>query len=83
MLSTVPENSRRSRDGDYNFASPPIKFPDLHHFPTQKIVYNWNNLPLLLKSVSEPGIFRKELKNHFLSKYETDCANLNCFSCQS
>ena len=83
MRSTVPENSRRSRDDDYNFASPPLKFPDLHHFPTQKIIYNWNNLPLLLKSVSEPGIFRKELKNHFLSKYETDCANLNCFSCQS
>ena len=83
MLSTVPELSRRSRDDDYNFASPPLTFSDLHHFPTQKIIYNWNNLPLLVKSVSEPGIFRKELKNHFLSKYETDCVNLNCFSCQN
>ena len=82
MLTTVPEHSRRSRDDEYDFASPPLTFLDLHHFPTQKIIYNWNNLPLLLKSVSAPGILRKELKKHFLSKYETDCANLNCFSCQ-
>ena len=83
MLSTVPDNNRRRRDDDYNFILPHNNFANLHHFPTTKLVYNWNNLPLSLKSVSEPGKFRTELKHHFTSSYDTQCARLNCFSCQA
>ena len=39
-----------------------------HHFPQQKLIYNWNNLPMLVKSVSEPSKFRAELKTIFLNK---------------
>ena len=83
MLSPVPDNYRRRRDDDYNFISPHINFANLHHFPTPKLVYNWNNLPLTLKSVSEPLNFRTELLQHFTSAYETQCAKLNCYSCQN
>ena len=58
MLNSVPDNYRRSRDDDYNFLLPTINFVNLHHFPTPKLVYNWNNLPLTIKSVSEPVINR-------------------------
>ena len=83
MLSPVPDNHGRSRDDDYNFILPHNNFAKLHHFPTPKLVYNWNNLPVTLKSVSEPLKFRTELKQHFFSTYETDCTKLKCYSCQT
>ena len=75
MLDDVPENVRRSRDDDYNFVLPQNKYLYLHHYPKHKLIYNWNNLPLLLKSVSEPSKFRAELKTIFLTKYK----NVNFF----
>lgn len=83
MLHSVPDNNRRCRDDDYNFILPSVKYKKLHHFPTPKLVYNWNNLPVSLKSVSEPLKFRTELKQHFFSTYETDCTKLKCYSCQT
>ena len=82
MYSTVPESVvRRSRDDDYNYLSPQIKYANLHYFPSSQLIYNWNNLPLLIKSVSEPSEFRSELKRFLISKYETDCYLPNCYSC--
>ena len=81
MLDNVPENVRRSRDDDYNFLLPQNKYIYLHHFPKHKLIYNWNNLPLLVKSVAEPCKFRAELKSHFLAKYKTECNKQNCYSC--
>ena len=81
MFDDVPDNVRRSRDDDYNFLLPQNNHVSLHHFPRHKLVYNWNNLPLLVKSLSEPSKFRSELKKHFLAKYKTDCTKQNCYSC--
>ena len=61
MLSYVPANSRRSRDDDYNFYLPESNYSSLIHYPTPKLVYNWNCLPITLKSISEPTKFRSEL----------------------
>ena len=80
MLDDVPENVRRSRDDDYNFFLPRNKYLYLHHYPEHKLIYNWNNLPLLLKSVVEPCQFRTELKSHFLAKYKTECIKENCLA---
>ena len=82
MLSDVPDNTRRSRDDDYNYSLPQSNYACLLHYPTPKLVYNWNCLPLTLKSVSEHGKFRRELKLSFLSKYETLCTKSTCRSCQ-
>ena len=83
MLTTVADSHRRYRDDDYNFILPFINYNNLHHFPTPRLVYNWNNLPMTLKYVSEPLKFRTELKQYFFSTYETQCTKLKCFSCQT
>ena len=82
MLCNVPDNRRRSRDDDYNFILPESNYASLLHFPTPKLVYNWNYLPITLKSVAKPGKFRAELKQHFLSNYETQCTKPHRHSCQ-
>ena len=82
MLCNVPDSIRRSRDDDYNFILPESNYASLLHFPTPKLVYNWNYLLITLKSVAEPDKFRAELKQHFLNKYETQCTKPNCHSCQ-
>ena len=69
MLCNVPDNTRRSRDDDYNYILPESNYASLLHYPTPKLVYNWNCLPITLKSVSELGKFQRELKEHFLTKY--------------
>ena len=82
MLPSVPDQGgRRIRDDDYNFFPMSISYADLHYFPTQQIIYNWNNLPLLIKSVSDMADFRADLKSHFVSKYETVCHTVDCFAC--
>ena len=80
MLDVIPDNVLRYRDDDFNYVLPQSNYNYLHHFPKHKLIYNWNNLPLLVKSVSEPLIFRAELKSLFLSKYNTECTKLNCRS---
>ena len=57
MLDDVPENIRRLRDDDFNYILPQNKYAYLNNFPQYQLIYNWNNLPLLLKSVSEPSQF--------------------------
>ena len=82
MFGTIPDNGpRRVRDDDYNFMNPPVNYSHLHYFPKSRLIYNWNNLPLLIKSVSDISEFRSDIKHHFLSKYETICDNPNCYSC--
>ena len=81
MLDNVPENVRRSRNDDYNFLLPQTKYVYLHNLPKHKLFHNWNNLPLLVKSIAEPCKFRAELKSHFLAKYKTECTKQNCYSC--
>ena len=81
MLDDVPENVRRFRDDDFNYLLPQNKYSYLNNFPQYQLIYSWNNLPLLIKSVSEPSQFRSELKSHFLEKYKTECTKQNCFSC--
>ena len=81
MLDDVPENVRRLRDDDFNYLLPQNKYAYLNNFPQYQLIYSWNNLPLLIKSVSEPSQFRSELKSHFLEKYKTECNKQNCFSC--
>ena len=82
MLSTVPDQGiRRVRDDDYNYYPSLLNYPNLHYFPTQQIIYNWNKLPIHIKSVSDFSNFRSELKSHFVSKYKTDCFDTNCYSC--
>ena len=82
MLCNVPENTGRSRDDNFNYILPQSDYASLLHYPTIKLVYNWNCLPITLKSVSEPGKFRRDLKQHFLTKYETLCTKTSCRSCQ-
>ena len=82
MLDTVPDSHRRCRNDEYNFILPSINVANLHHFPTPKLVYNWNSLPITLKSVSEQSLFRTELKKHFTSMYETNCTKQKCYSCK-
>ena len=82
MLCPVPDQgARRTRDDDYNFHPSSLSYADLHYFPTPQLIYNWNNLPLLVKSVSDMSDFRSDLKHHFVSKYETNCLDVNCYSC--
>ena len=81
MLDNVPENDRRLRDDDYNYCLPQNNYAYLNNYPQYKLIYNWNNLHVLLKSVSEPSKFRSQLKSNFLEKYKTECTKLNCFSC--
>ena len=84
LLSPVPDQGvRRTRDDDYNFSLVPLKYADLHHFPVPKLVSTWNSLPLTIKSVSDLSEFRADLKAYFLSKYETACDLVNCFSCNN
>ena len=84
MLCPVPDQGvRRTRDDDYNFHPSALSFADLHYFPTPQLIYNWNNLPLLVKSVSDMSDFRSDLKQHFVSKYETICLDNNCYACQN
>ena len=81
MLSSIPDNARRTRDDDFDYSPSPINQADLHYFPTQQLIYKWNSLPLLLKSVSKLSEFRSDLKSHFTSKYKTLCNRNNCYSC--
>ena len=81
MIDAIPDNNLRCRDDDYNYVLPQSNYNYLHHFPKHKLIYNWNNLPLLVKAVSEPLIFRAEFKSLFFSKYKTDCTKHNCRSC--
>ena len=84
LLSPVPDRGvRRTRDDDYNFSLLPLKYADLHHYPVPKMVSTWNSLPLTIKSVSDLSDFRSDLKAYFLSKYETVCDSVNCFSCNN
>ena len=82
FLSPVPDQGvRRVRGDEYNYFSSPANFADLHFFPTPQLIYKWNNLPLVIKSVSDISNFRSDLKRNFISKYETICHKHNCFSC--
>ena len=84
LLCPLPDQGvRRVRDDDYNFFQIPLLFVDLHFFPVQRIISNWNNLPLEIKSVSDLTDFRQDLKSHFFSKYVTVCDVINCFSCNN
>ena len=84
LLCPLPDQGvRRVRDDDYNFLNIPLLYVDLHYFPVQRIISNWNNLPLEIKSVSDLSDFRQDLKSHFLSKYVTVCDVINCFSCNN
>ena len=84
LLCSLPDQGvRRVRDDDYNFLQIPLLYLDLHYFPVQRIISNWNSLPLEIKSVSDLSDFRQDLKSHFLSKYVTVCDVVNCFSCNS
>ena len=80
MFDDVPDNVRQMRDHDYNYIIPKQKSCFFNHFPQYQLVYNWNNLHLLLESVSEPGKFRSEPKSYFLEKYKTECTKQNCYS---
>ena len=82
FLSPVPDQGvRRVRGDEYNYFSSPVNFADLHFFPTPQLIYKWNNLPLVIKSVSDISNFRSDLKRNFISKYETICHEHNCYSC--
>ena len=84
LLCPLPDQGvRRVRDDDYNFLQIPLLFVDLHFFPVQRIISNWNNLPLEIISVSDLTDFRQDLKSHFFSKYVTVCDVINCFSCNN
>ena len=83
MVNSVYDNYRRRRDDDCNFILPTINFANLHHFLTPKLDYNWNNLPVTIKSVSQPIMFRTERKQHLMSSYQTTCTKHKCYSCQT
>ena len=50
MLSIVPDDARRTRDGDFDYLPSPINQADLCYFPTQQLSYKWNSLPLFTQS---------------------------------
>ena len=84
LFSPVSDRGpRRTRDDDYNFSLVPLKYSDLFYYPVPKIISNWNSLPLTLKSISDLSDFRSDLKSYFLSKYETICETVGCFSCNN
>ena len=68
MLEYVPEKVRRILDEAYNYLLPQNNHAYFNHFPQYQLIYKWNNLHLLFKSVSEPGKYRSEPKSHFLEK---------------
>ena len=65
MLDVIPGNALRRRDDDYSYVLSQSNYNYLHRFPKHKLIYNWNNLPVLVKSFSEPLRLKAELKKSF------------------
>jgi hypothetical protein len=81
IFPDISQANHSSRDDDYNLAVPHINFTFLSKFPQVDIVRTWNSLPIEIKSESDEKHFPTALKNHMLSKYETNCTAINCRSC--
>ena len=72
------------RQDDYNFINAPAKKKYLESFPYKMFVSNWNHLSIDLKSTADATDFQQLLKDHYLSKYnsESQCEG-PCFSCDA
>ena len=67
----------RNQDGNYDIPPTPRGMPAPH----VEAIRVWNALPSDLKTILEIKLFKKELKNLLLSKYEDECTLPKCFVC--
>ena len=58
--------------------------PNFSHIasPLHNAARDWNMLPLFYKSISKPSVFKKEIKSYLISKYNSYCDVINCYSCK-
>ena len=70
----------RLRHDDGNFHLPTNDL--LVVSPVTKCVLAWNALPNCLRSTHSPKLFKKELKDYFISKYSPVCVDTNCWPCR-
>ena len=78
---TTRHNDKHS---DYNYLNPPAVKKYLEQFPVKKLVSNWNNLDLDLKSTADALEFKQLFKEKKLMsyKFEPDCIG-NCYICDN
>ena len=73
---------RRTRLDYFDFALPNLLKPQFCNFPKYKIIQNWNQINFDFKSLLQEKDFRLLYRSNLIKKYEQECTELNCFSCQ-
>ena len=64
-------NDRNRADDGKLFV--PLQNRNILKSPIWEAAKLWNTLPLWLRNIIKPSLFKNELKNFFLSKYELEC----------
>ena len=49
--------------------------------PSYNAARDWNTLPIFYKNISKHSEFKKEIKKYLISRYNSHCDILNCYSC--
>ena len=75
-------DERQTRHNDYNYINKPATKSYLESFPYKQFVSSWNFLSIDLKSTADAIEFQQQLKDYYLSNYNTNIqCDEPCFSC--
>ena len=72
------------RCNDYNYVNLPASKKYLDHLPIKKMLFNWNNNDIDLKSTSDSLEFKILFQENKIASYnsEPECFG-NCFTCNN
>ena len=72
----------RIRNDDGNFATKDNGSYKIGLFPMNETLKSWNALPTHLKNIPKLKSLKSALLEHYISLYDTECLEANCYPCQ-
>ena len=73
----IDTDKNRLRNEDGTFETNSSKFIS----PLQSAIHFWNRIPIRIREIKTTSIFKNEIKEHFISKYEDFCIKDKCYVC--
>ena len=71
---------RIARNSAHNMEQLRVKIPAFSHHPKPRLAIAWNQLPESVKS-GPLHTFKQDLKEFYLSRYKSECNDLDCHTC--